>query len=168
MKLFEAIEKRASVRELLPANVSNDEIRKILDAGRRAPSGKNAQPLEYIVIKNHDTIKKLEKVQPFIAGASVVIAIVADPSSRFWLEDASAAAENMFLAITALGYVSCWVEGTLLAQEEWAKELLGVPHDRRLIILLPVGKPATTPVPKEKKPLAHMVYAERYGTRMPV
>ena len=165
MELFEAIEKRASVRKLEPATISDDDIRKILDAGRRAPSGKNLQPLEYVLIRDRETIKKLERVQPFIGQASVVIAIVADQNSRYWLEDASAAAENMLLAITALGYASCWVEGTLLRHEEWAKELLGVPAERRLIVLLPIGKPAVAPVQKEKKRLEDMVHSERYGNR---
>jgi nitroreductase len=163
MDLFEAIEKRASVRQLAPADIGDDDLRKILDAGRRAPSGKNLQPLEYVAIRDRDTIEKLAKVQPSVGQASAIIAIVADQSSKYWLEDASAAAENMLLAIAALGYASCWVEGTLLRHEEWAKELLGVPEDRRLIILLPVGKPAVTPVQKEKRPLDDILHSERYG-----
>ncbi|MCK5558001.1 MAG: nitroreductase family protein, partial [Candidatus Hydrogenedentes bacterium] len=103
--------------------------------------------------------------QPSIGQASAIIAIVADQDSKYWLEDASAAAENMLLAITALGYASCWVEGTLLRHEEWAKELLGVPAERRLIVLLPIGKPAVAPVQKEKKRLEDMVHSERYGNR---
>ena len=72
----------------------------------------NAQPLQYIVVRDRATIERLAKVQGFIGGASVVIAIVADPAaSKYWLEDASAAAENMLLAIVALGYGSTWVEG---------------------------------------------------------
>jgi len=166
MELFEVIEKRASVRELVPVEISDGDLSKILNAGRHAPSGMNVQPLEYIVIRDKGTIRKLEKVQSFIGQASVVIAVVADQNSRFWLEDAAAATENMLLAITALGYASCWVEGTLVRQERWAKELLGIPEERRLIVLLPVGKPADTPAQKEKKPLADIAYSERYGNRL--
>ena len=166
MELFEAIEKRASVRQLVPAEIGEDDLQKILNAGRRAPSGMNVQPLEYIVMRDKDTIKKLEKVQSFIGQASVVIGVVADQNSPFWLEDAAAATENMLLAITALGYASCWVEGTLLGHEQRAKELLGVPEERRLIVLLPVGKPADTPVQKEKKPLADIAHSERYGNKL--
>ena len=126
----------------------------------------NVQPLEYIVIRDKETIKQLEKVQSFIGQASVVIAVVAAQNSPFWLEDASAATENMLIAITSLGYASCWVEGTLLGHEQWAKELLGVPEERRLIVLLPVGKPADAPVQKEKKPLADIAYSERYGNKL--
>jgi nitroreductase len=166
MELFEAIEKRASVRQLAPVEIGENDVRKILDAGRRAPSGMNVQPLEYIVIRDKDTIEKLEKVQSFIRQASLVIGVVADQNSRFWLEDASAATENMLLAITSLGYASCWVEGTLLGHEEWAKGLLGIPEERRLIILLPVGKPADAPVQKDKKPLVDIAHSERYGNKL--
>ena len=88
----------------------------------------NAQPLEFLVVRDAATIQHLAKVQGFIAQASAIVFIVADPkASTYWLEDASAAAENMLLAIAALGYASTWVEGTLLRREDWAKELLGVP-----------------------------------------
>jgi hypothetical protein len=54
----------------------------------------------------------------------------------------------------------------LIRQEQWARELLGIPEERRLIIMLPVGKPADATARKEKKPLAHIVYSERYGNRL--
>jgi len=165
MDLIDAIRARASVRSLEPADVTDEELGQILDAGRRAPSGMNVQPLQYIVIRDRATLERLGKVQGFIADASVAIAIVADPGqSKFWLEDASAAAENMLLVIAALGYGSTWVEGTLLRREEWAKELLGVPDHMRLIILLPIGKPAGSPAQAAKKPLAELVHHERYGS----
>jgi len=166
MELFEAIEKRASVRQMVPVEIGENDVLKILDAARRAPSGMNVQPLEYIVIRDKGTIRKLEKIQSSIGQASIVIAVVADQGSRFWLEDAAAATENMLLAITALGYGSCWVEGTLIRQEQWAKELLGIPEESRLIIMLPVGKPADSTAQKEKKALTDITYSERYGNRL--
>jgi len=85
--------------------------------------------------------------------------------SRWWLEDASAAAENMLLAIQALGYASVWVEGTLLKQEDFAKKLLGVPNEKRLVILLPVGKaPQETPQ-ADRKPLQDVLWREQYGKK---
>jgi len=164
--LFEAIRTRASVRNLEPVEIPQDHLEQVLDAGRRAPSGMNIQPLHYIVIRDRTTIDRLAKVQGFIGGASVVIAIAADPgASRFWLEDASAAAENMLLAIAALGYGSTSVEGTLLRREDWAKRLLGVPDHLRLIIMLPIGKPASPPKQADKKPLSELVHYEKFGNR---
>ena len=168
MDIFDAFAARASVRRLEPAAILDEDLDRILDAGRRAPSGLNVQPLEYIVVREAETIRKLARVQEFIAGASCIIAIAADPTaSTYWLEDASAAAENMLLAIAALGYGSTWVEGTLLRHEEWAKEILGVPEHLRLVIFLPVGKPAGGAVQAAKRPFGEAVHYERFGQRQP-
>jgi len=166
MDLFEAIEKRASVRAYVAVKVPDEHLLKIADAGRRAPSGGNRQPLQFILIRQPETLKALERVQPCFATASAAIGIVADPAvSRWWLEDAAAAAENMLLAIRALGYASVWVEGTLLKEEEFAKKLLAVPATKRFIVLLPIGKaPQDTPQ-ADRKPLEEMLWRERYGNK---
>jgi len=164
MDLFEAIEKRSSVRAFDAVEVPDEDLVKIADAGRRAPSGGNRQPLQFILITKAETLKALERVQAAFATASAAIGIVADPNaSRWWLEDAAAAAENMLLAIAALGYASVWVEGTLIKQEDFARRLLGVPDSKRLIILLPIGKaPHETPQ-ADRKPLEDILWRETYG-----
>jgi nitroreductase len=166
MDLFEAIEKRASVRAFVPVEVPEEHLLKIADAGRRAPSGGNRQPLQFILVQKPETLKALAKVQACFGTASAAIGIVADPAvSRWWLEDAAAAAENMWLAIRSLGYASVWVEGTLLKEEEYAKKTLGVPPEKRFIILLPVGKaPQETPQ-ADKKPLEEVVWREQFGKK---
>ena len=164
MELFEAIEKRASVRNLKAVEVSDADLERILDAGRRAPSGRNTQPIEFIVIKQPDTIAQLAKAQACIADVSLAIAVAADPSkSEFWLEDIAAASTNMLLAITALGYASVWIEGTLLRAEADHKKVLGVPDHLRLMVLLPIGQAAKPAEQKEKRPLADIVHWERFG-----
>lgn len=166
MDLFDAITLRASVRELEPADIPDEHIEAILDAGRRAPSGMNVQPVEFILVREKQTLGKLARVQGFIGQASAAICLVADPeASTYWLEDASAAAENMLLAIAGLGYGSTWVEGTLLRREGWAKDLLGVPDHLRLVICLPIGRPASAPQQAMKKPLADLLHREEYGRR---
>ena len=166
MDVFEAIEKRASVRAYDAVEVPDADLVRIAEAGRRAPSGGNRQPLQFIIIREPATLKALERVQAAFATASAAIGIVADPQvSRWWLEDASAAAENMLLAIAALGYASVWVEGTLIKEEAFARELLGVPSSKRLIILLPLGKaPQDTPQ-ADKKPLDEILWREKYGSK---
>ena len=164
MELFEAIEKRASVRDLKPVDVSDADLNRILDAGRRAPSGHNAQPNEFIVIKQPETIAQLAKAQACIADVSLAIAVAADPSkSDFWLEDVAAATTNMLLAITALGYATVWIEGTLLRAEADHKKVLGIPDNLRLMVLLPIGEAAKPTQQKEKRPLADIVHWERFG-----
>ena len=166
MDVFDAIAARASVRHFESVEIPESDLLRILDAGRRAPSGMNFQPLHYILTRDRETLRKLGKVQEFIAKASAAIAIATDPgASSYWVEDASAAAENMLLAIQALGYASVWVEGTLLKEEDFAKRLLGVPPEKRFAMLLPVGKaPQETPQ-ADKKPLEEVLWRERYGRK---
>jgi len=164
MDLFDAIEQRASVRTYDPVDVSAEDLERIVDAGRRAPSGGNRQPIQFIAVTKRETLDALESVQEAFASASAAVAIVADPAvSRWWLEDAAAAAENMLLAVTALGYASVWIEGTLLKQEDRAKDLLGVPNEKRLIIMLPIGKVPDGASQAERKPLDAVMFRERYG-----
>ncbi len=164
MELFEAITKRASVRDLRPVEVPETDLERILDAGRRAPSGRNRQPLEFIAIREPTTLRQLASAQSCIADVSLAIAIAAHPQrSEFWLEDVAAAAENMLLAITALGYASVWIEGTLLRAEDEHKELLAVPQEMRLMVVLPVGQAAGASGQAAKRSLKEMVHWERYG-----
>ena len=163
MDLFEAIRTRASVRAFEKVEVPDSDLDLILDAGRRAPSGRNLQPIEFIVVREEEALAKLAESQTCIAGASVAIIVAADPhKSDFWLEDASAATTNMLLAITALGYASVWIQGTLRVLAESHKELLGLPAHMRLVVCLPIAKAAGPIAQAQKRPLDDMVHREHF------
>jgi len=166
MDVLEAIRTRRSARGLEATDISPEDLTTIVDAGRLAPSGKNTQPWDFVVITDPETISQLAEIQSLLGQASAVVAIVADEhASPYWLEDASAAAQNMLLAIHALGYGSRWIEGTLKPVESRAKELLAVPAEKRLIIMLPIGKPVFGDTPKAKKPLEEVIHWNRYGQK---
>ncbi len=161
MDVFEAIHKRRSVRHYSGAPIPRADLEKIVDAGRLAASGHNCQPWDFIVITTPAMIERMGRVREWMAEAGAIIAIVLDPSTRYWLEDGAAAAQNILLACTGLGYGSCWVEGGVIPVEEELKELLGVPADRRLLIVVTIGEPAEWPS-KEKKPLEEVLHWERF------
>ncbi|MGD9495298.1 MAG: nitroreductase family protein [Armatimonadota bacterium] len=164
MEVFEAIRSRASVRNLRAVDVPEADLEQILDAGRRAPSGRNRQPLEFIVVRDPATIGELSGAQACIGDVSVVVLVVGAPEqSTYWLEDVSAATENMLLAITALGYATVWIEGTLQREEPRWRELLGIPPELRLMVALPIGAPVGNVTQAAKRPLSEMVHYERYG-----
>ena len=137
------------------------DLETIVDAGRLAATGSNRQPWDFIVVTERATIDQFKAAGPWIAEASAVIVVVMDPVSRWWVEDGAAAIENMLLASTALGYGSCWVEGEALPREAQFKALLGVPAEKRVMALIPVGVAAETPSP-EKKPLEKVLHWEKY------
>ena len=160
MDAFDAIRKRRSVRSYTGESISREQLLQIVDAGRLAASGNNRQPWEFIILTQRETIDQLGDWKG-LPKAAAVIAVVLDPASQWWLEDGSAAVENMLLAATALGLGACWIEGYTLRREAELKTLLGVPAGKRLFTLLPLGWPAEWPV-KEKKSLESVVFWERY------
>jgi nitroreductase len=161
MDALEAIRKRRSVRDYTGEPVPREDLEKIVDAGRWAPSGYNRQPWDFIVITERGTIDQLKVVAQWMEKAGAVIAVALDPSSEFWLEDGAAAIENMLIASTALGYGSCWLEGDTLPLEGKFKSLLNVPEEKRLLTLIPIGVPAKWPN-QEKKALEAVIHWERY------
>jgi nitroreductase len=163
MDLFEAIEKRRSVRLFQTHPVPLEDLKKIVNAGRLAPSGSNLQKREFIIITDRSILIRLNDVQPvFDCGGA--IAVIVEPT-KYAVEDASAAIENMLLAATALGYGSCWIQGTLIPHEGWVKELLGVPKKKRLFALIPIGIPLTSGEQAPKKPLEEITYLNYYGNK---
>jgi len=161
MDALEAIRKRRSVRKYTGDPIPREDLEKIVDAGRLAATGHNKQPWDFIVVTEREMIDKLKVAAQWMDKAGAIIAVVLDPSSRWWLEDGSAAVENMLIASTALGYGSCWVEGNTMPHEEEFKALLGVPEEKRLLILVPIGVPVKWPTQK-KKPLNKVLHWEKY------
>jgi nitroreductase len=114
MDALEAIRKRRSVREYTGDPIPRKDLETIVDAGRLAATGSNKQPWDFIVVTEREMIDKLKVASKWMEKAGAIIAVVMDPSSRWWVEDGSAAVENMLIASTALGYGSCWLEGYTL------------------------------------------------------
>ena len=163
MHALEAIRKRRSVRAYTGQPIPRQDIETIIDAGRLAATGGNQQPWEFVVVTDRAMIDKLKIAAAWMDKAGAIIAVVMDSSSRWWIEDASAAIENILIASTALGYGSCWLEGWTLPREDEFRKLLGIPEARRLLTLIPIGVPVEWPTGKSKKALAEVLYWERYG-----
>lgn len=161
MDALEAIGKRRSIRRYTGEPIPCADLERIVDAGRLAASGNNRQPWDFIVVTDRQMIDRLKVASQWMDKAGAIIAVVLDPTSRWWLEDGSAAIENILIACTAMGYGACWLEGYTLPREEEFKELLGVPDSRRLLTLIPVGVPAESPT-RDKKPLKEVIHWERF------
>ena len=168
MDFFDVIAARRSVRKYLPEPVGRDVLEKIVAAGVEAPSGCNMQLRQYVIV---DDPAVMEQIRPFsgaMAGAPAAIVLLMEPKGtrlgEFWVQDASAAMENMLLAAVALGYAACWVEGALRRHEETVHRLLDVPSGLRVWSLMPVGKPAESPERPPKSKLADVTHYNRYGS----
>ena len=81
---------------------------------------------------------------------------------KHYLEDASAAIENILVAAYALGLGTCWVAGYGKDYGEPIREMLGVPEGRKLVGLISLGYPAEEPGAKEKRELSDVLHWEKY------
>jgi nitroreductase len=164
MDVLEAIRSRRSIRKFRPEPIPDEKLKVILEAGRLAPSAGNRQPWFFVVVKDLERKKALAKAagyQMFIADAGVIVVALGDPeaSPRWFKQDPMIAVENMVLAATGLGYGTCWIGAF---SEEEVKRLLSIPEELKVIVLLPIGFPEESPVPKSRKPLKEIVFLEKY------
>jgi nitroreductase len=144
--------------------VSDDVVRRVLEAGRLTASGMNAQPWHFIVVQDPNTLRQLgalAKTGPYIAGAPVAIAVAVN-RTRLAVSDASRAIHAMLLTAWADGVGGNWVGFGGLDE---AKRLLGIPEELDLLAILPLGYPATAlgRGKKERKPIGEIASRERYG-----
>ena len=152
MEFFEAVRTRCSYRgNYAETPVPREDLRKIMEAGLAAPSGCNLQTTHVVGIDDPQLVKRLGGMlkKPCFASAPAAIIVLtkAVPAYRgalYNVQDYAAAIENMLLAITALGYASCWVEGYVTAYADVARSMtqtLGAPEDYTAVAYLPVGVP---------------------------
>ena len=168
MELYEAIEKRYSVRAYLDRDVEDEKLRRILDAARLAPSGGNRQPWKFVVVRDAALRKQLVAAcndQAFVAQAPVVIAGVGLAPDRIMSCDVPAdpvdlaiAMEHIALAAAAEGLGTCWIGAF---SQDAVRELLGVPETAKVIEVMTLGYPADAPRDKSRKPLEEIVCYEK-------
>lgn len=127
--------------------VSDEDLAKIIDAGKRAPSAGGIYPVEFAIVKDQTTKEKLAPTMDFITQAPVVLVIYADTEKTaakygqkgkdlYVIQDAAATAENIFLAAIALGLSACWVGAF---DERVVREVLRLKENERPMVIMPIG-----------------------------
>ncbi len=168
MDLFEAIKGRRSIRSFLDRDIDEELLKKVLDAGRLAPSARNLQDWKFVVVRDKDTRLKLAEAarnQQFIAQAPAVIAAcgtsnyVMTCGQPAYAIDVSIAIDHMTLAAFSLGLGTCWIGAFY---EDKVKEILGIPPQIRVVALLPLGYPAEQPPARGRKSLSEIIAYERW------
>lgn len=174
MEVFEAIKGRRSIRAFKGDPVSDDVLRRILEAAQWAPSAGNLQARDFIVVRDPEVKSRLAKAalgQWFIVEAPVNVVVCANlerSASRYgergrrfyaWL-DATAAVENLMLAAHALGLGTCWVGAY---RDEEVTEILGLPEWIKPIAIIPIGYPREKPSPTSRINVEKLTSKDRYG-----
>jgi nitroreductase len=153
-ELINTILARRSIRKYTPKTVNRNDIETMLKAAMAAPSASNLKPWHFIVITNRRKLNRLAEIHPhgkMLAEAPLCIAVCGDTniSERFWIQDCSAATENLLLAATALGLGSVWLGG--YPREERVNAIrkeLNVPENITPLNLISIGHPAETKEPR--------------------
>lgn len=169
MNLYDAIYSRRSIRSYTGEHIPEETLKRIVRAGLEAPSGCNAQLRQFIIVTDPKILAQLREVSSAMDGAPAAVVLLVDPSptqyGEFWIQDISAAMQNMLLAVVAEGYASCWIEGQIRPNEEKLHELLGVPENLRVWSMMPVGKAAIPGKRPDKSKFEEVVHFNRFGQK---
>jgi|YelNatPaOPRAMG01_1025707.scaffolds.fasta_scaffold06529_9 nitroreductase len=168
MDILELIKNRRSIRRYRRENIHNELVKKILEAGRWAPSANNSQPWSFIVLKSEEVRRNVAEATTygkFLANAPIGIVVIIDPElSRHAVEDGAIATMNMLLEAHALGLGACWIGAYNSSYEERIKEILKIPRNKRVLSIISIGYPAETPT-KNRKELDEIVFIDSYGNK---
>ena len=152
---------RVSVREFTGEKISEAQIETLLRAAMAAPSAINKQPWAFIVVTDESVISQLGEALPYSRCSNhPAIAIVpcgdlskAIPGemANFWINDVSAATENLLLAAHSMGLGAVWTGlHPDMNRAKMVQEMLGLPEHIIPLCVVPVGVPAEQPEVKDK------------------
>jgi nitroreductase len=145
MEFWKVIEKRKSVRRFKDEPVPREKIKRVLEAARLAPSWKNSQPWEYVVVDDPDKVKALRTGLNKLINAPVFVVACGLPSKSgrhneqdYYLVDVSISMQQLVLAATNEGLGTCWMG---LVDEPKLKKLFGIPDELKVVAVTPLGFP---------------------------
>jgi nitroreductase len=159
---------RRSCRAFRPDPIPKEDLDRLLESMRMAPSAGNCQPWRFLVVQSKEEREALAVAafgQDFIAEAPIAIVVcgeAARSSARYEsrgrdlyvLQDTAAATENLLIAATALGYGSCWIGAF---DEAEAARALSLPQKLRPVAIVPIGKAAKKLGKATRRPMSEIV-----------
>ena len=181
VKMIESIQHRRSIRKFTSEPIEPDKLQSVLEAARLAPSGNNKQPWTFIVVQSEQQCQAVMEAchrQTWMMTAPAFIVAVADMAGRVatepglyldensphWelkraIRDTAIATENMLLEADAQGLGTCWV-GFFVQSE--IRPVLGIPDDKFVLAVIPIGYPAEQPLARPRKLLSEIVRYEKW------
>jgi nitroreductase len=164
MEFSELIASRYSVRAYRPDPVPEEILTRVLEAVRLAPTAANRQPFQFIVIRRagrEGDLKRIYERDWFVQAPLIVCACAV--SGQAWARrdhknyadvDATIAMDHLILAATDAGLGTCWIAAFDPAA---AREVLELPEGVEPVAFTPLGYPADTPRPKERKAMNDLI-----------
>lgn len=163
MDAMEAILSRRSIRKYTNEDVSDEIVKELLEAAMSAPSAGNEQPWHFVVIRDRKILNEIPNIHPYsgmLREAPLAILVCGDESLQkykgYWVQDCSAATENLLIAINAKGLGGVWL-GVYPVEDRvnGIRKLLDMPNNIIPFSLISIGHPA------EQKPPANRYNSSR-------
>jgi len=175
--IIEVIKSRRNIKKFLPKFVSWENIARIIDAGRHAPSCGNLQNWKFIVIFDAETKNQVAEAafeQYDIAMAAVLVVICAEPekaeryysergANLYTIQNCAAATQNMLLEAHSLGLGGAWIGGF---DEEAVKSICSIPEGVQAQAIVAIGYPKEVPEKPPKYPLETVTYFNRWRMKL--
>jgi nitroreductase len=145
-KRLEIVFSRRSIRRYSDEPVSEADVTSLLEAGMAAPSASNRKPWHFVTVTDKDKLQALADAHPYgkmLPGAALAVAVCGDPGiSSWWVQDCTAATENILIAAAGLGLGAVWLGCHGRPEREQAvRDILGIPDQFGVLSLISVGHP---------------------------
>ena len=159
MELREVLLKRRSVRKFTEESVSDEMIQELLHAAMSGPSACNKRPWAFYVVTNPEKLEELKGASKFTKmSAKLAMVVCGDlekalpmEMANYWIQDCSAAVENILLCVTDLGLGAVWCGlHPQKKAEENVREMLGMPETHIPLGLIYIGHPAEEPEARDQ------------------
>lgn len=165
MTIYETLISRRSIRNFSDKPLSKGIIEKIVYAGHRAANANNLQTWIFIVVTDAQKRKEIKDMCPknghYIEFAPVCICVLCEDST-YYIEDGSAATQNILNAAHSLGLGAVWVAGDKKDYADKTRKYLNVPDNYKLVSLIPLGYPKGETSLTPRKPIDKVLFWEEY------
>jgi nitroreductase len=163
--VFEVVRTVLAVREYQDREVPAELVDRIVEAGHLTASAANRQPWHFVVVRDRENRRQLGslvRTGPYVASAGLAVVVAYEKASSQGVSDASRAIQSMILTAWAEGVGSNW---TGFGGLEGVRQEVGLPDTYDVLAVVPFGYPrrAVGKGRKNRKPLAEVVSAERFG-----
>jgi len=158
METLQAIKTRRSIRKFLDKPISSEIVRELLEAAMFAPSAGNEQPWQFIVLDDRKFLDEVPRICPTASmcrQSTLAILVCGDSTlekyPEFWIQDCSAAVENLLLAAHALGLGAVWAGvHPMKDRVEGFRKRLFLPEEITPFALVALGYPNEVPAAPQR------------------
>lgn len=167
---MEAIFQRSSIRKYKDMPVEENKIKRLLEAAMAAPSAGNERPWQFLVINNREILREITTFHPYanmLNECHVAIVVCGDMDldkfNGFWIQDCSAATENILIEATYLGLGSVWLGVYPLEERiKGLQKLLNLPDSIIPLSIIPVGYSIDGAIPKRESYMEDRIHTNRW------